>query len=406
MKFNDLELDNAILKAVEEAGYEKPTPIQAAAIPHILKGSDVCASAQTGTGKSASFLLPAMQRLLKPGKGPRVLILVPTRELAMQVAQEATKYCRHLPHIKTVCIYGGAPYPIQNRQLSRNYDILVATPGRLLDHMERNRIDFSNIELLILDEADRMLDMGFIQPVEEIAAATPTTRQTLLFSATLRGSVLKLTRSLQKNPVEIRISADHAQHTNIEQRLHYVNNLTDKQRILEILLDDPSINQAIVFTSTKRQADQLLLNLLERGQQAAALHGDMNQRQRTRTIGALRNGKIKVLVATDVAARGIDVQTISHVINFDLPMRAEDYVHRIGRTGRAGHSASNKGLALSFAAPRDAHLVKQIEKFTGQKMIPHKLPEFAPQHIPVRSKKKSFHQGYDHQPSRAPHAHP
>lgn len=378
MKFTDLNLQPEILKAIEDAGYTTPTPIQQQAIPEVQKGSDLRASAQTGTGKTAAYTLPCVNMLAKPTskryQGPRVLILVPTRELAIQVATEATKYSKYLSRVKTVCIYGGVPYPVQNRQLSRPYEILVATPGRLIDHLQRNRVNLSQVEMLILDEADRMLDMGFIEPVEHIAAATPASRQTLLFSATLKGSVIKLSQRLLKQPVEISVAHEHAKHENIEQRLYYVDDLNHKHRILNHLLSDPGINQAIVFTSTKRFADQLVDDLAETGCDAAALHGDMDQRQRTRTIKRLREGQIRFLVATDVAARGIDILSISHVINFDLPLSAEDYVHRIGRTGRAGGS----GIALSFAAQKDRHLVGRIEQFTGQRIIPHVVPGMEP----------------------------
>lgn len=373
LSFKDLNLHADILKSIELAGYDKPTLIQQKAIPSVLSGRDLCASAQTGTGKTAAFILPCLNRLITPSTkkviGPRVLILVPTRELAMQVSQEAIKYSKFLSRAKTVCIYGGAPYPIQNRQLSSPYDILVATPGRLMDHMERGRIDFGRLEVLILDEADRMLDMGFIEPVEQIAAATPEDRQTLLFSATLRGNVLKLAKKLLKDPLHIAVAPEKARHDNIEQRLHLVNNIRDKQKVLDLLLADLPVEQAIVFTSTKRQADELSDQLHEKGHDVAALHGDMNQRQRTRTIRLMKDGKIKILVATDVAARGLDVNTVSHVFNFDLPQSGEDYVHRIGRTGRAGA----KGTALSFASPKDNHLLRQIEQYTGQRLTPSKV---------------------------------
>lgn len=372
LTFKDLELHENLLKAVELAGYDKPTLIQQKAIPSVLTGRDLCASAQTGTGKTAAFILPSLNRLMIPSTkkafGPRILILVPTRELAMQVSQEAIRYSKFLTRAKTVCIYGGAPYPIQNRQLSSPYEILVATPGRLMDHMERGRIDFGRLEVLILDEADRMLDMGFIEAVEQIAAATPEDRQTLLFSATLRGNVLKLAKKLLKDPLHVAVAPEKVSHENIEQRLHLVNNIRDKQKTLEHLLSDLPLEQAIVFTSTKRQADELANDLHEKGHRVAALHGDMNQRQRTRTLRLMKDGEIKILVATDVAARGLDVQTISHVINFDLPQSGEDYVHRIGRTGRAGA----KGTALSFASPRDQHLLRQIEQYTGQRLTPTK----------------------------------
>jgi superfamily II DNA/RNA helicase len=379
MSFINLNLHEGIIKAVEELGFSTPTPIQQEAIPMILSGCDLRASAQTGTGKTAAFILPALHKLTVPSpirsQGPRILILVPTRELAMQVATEATKFSKHLPRVKTVCIYGGAPYPVQNRDLSRPFEILVATPGRLIDHMERGRIDFSRLEMMILDEADRMLDMGFIDPVEQIAKATPSTRQTLMFSATLKGSVLDLSNRLLNKPKEINVAHDTTKTENIEQRLHYVDNLSHKHRLLEQLLIGPETNQTIVFTSTKRNADVLVDLLLDMGHRAAPLHGDMNQRQRSRTIENLRKGTVRVLVATDVAARGIDVLTITHVINFDLPSTAEDYVHRIGRTGRAGGT----GIAMSFASDKEMHLVRNIERFTGNKITVHVVPGMEPQ---------------------------
>lgn len=393
--FEELNLHPGILKSLADAGLEKPTPIQQQVIPEIMKGRDILGSAQTGTGKTAAFLLPALHKLTLPSPiksyGPRILILVPTRELAMQVANEAVKYSRNLTRVKTVCIYGGAPYPIQNRELSRPYEILVATPGRLIDHMQQGRINFDRLEMFILDEADRMLDMGFIDPVEEIASAIPKMRQTLLFSATLKGNILSLSKRLLNNPLEVSVVPEHAKHENIEQRLHFVDDIGHKHRLLEHFLTDANLNQIIIFTATKRHADSLAESLYEKGYEAGALHGDMSQAQRTRTITKLRQGRIRILVATDVAARGIDVLTISHVVNFDLPNNPEDYVHRIGRTGRAG----GKGLALSFAAPRDMQLVRQIEQFTGHKMIAHviagmepKLRNFAPK--PSRNDNKTF----------------
>lgn len=393
MNFTQFSLHQGIDSAIQEAGYTTPTPIQHQAIPEILRGSDIRASAQTGTGKTAAFILPTLHRLMTNSatqncRGPRVLILTPTRELAMQVAAEAAKYAKFLPRMKTVCIYGGVPYPVQNRDLSRPYEILVATPGRLIDFMTRGKINLSRVEMLILDEADRMLDMGFIEPVEQIAAATPKNRQTLMFSATLKGPVLKLSQRLLTNPIEITIEPEKATISNIEQRFHFVDSLTHKQDLLEHLLTDATMNQAIIFIATKRHADELVDKLCEIGHNAAALHGDMNQKQRSRTIRRLRHGEIRILVATDVAARGIDVQTISHVINFDLPMCAEDYVHRIGRTGRAGAS----GVALSLVSNRDRKLLKQIEQFTKQKITTHVVPGMEP--------KKSFSESKPRPPSR------
>ncbi len=404
MKFDELGLHPSLLSTIAAQGFTEATPIQEKAIPAILSGTDLRASAQTGTGKTAAFLLPCLQKLCspsaKPGRGPRVLILTPTRELAMQVATESVKYGQGIPRCKTVCIYGGAPYPPQNRDLARPYEILVATPGRLMDHMQRGAIDFSRIEIFILDEADRMLDMGFIEPVEEIAATLPKGRQTLMFSATLPAGVMKLSSRLLTNPVEIILSHAKERHAQIEQRLHRVDGLEHKYRLLDHLLSDPSLNQAIVFTATKRQADLLVEQLALSGRNARALHGGMNQRQRTRTLRELREEGFTVLIATDVAARGIDVQTISHVINFDLPRCSEDYVHRIGRTGRAGAF----GVALSMASPREMGLVRRIEQFTGQKMDTHEIPGMEPRGekaSPLPNKRRGFpHKGRPNQAVR------
>ena len=366
MSFDALNLHPKLLQALKEAGYTEPTTIQMKAIPKVMRGFDIRASAQTGTGKTAAFLLPALHRLLtepsKPGKGPRILILVPTRELGMQIATQAEKYSKFLPRIKSVCIGGGVPYHIQQRHLSKPYDILIATPGRLIDYLNQKKIKFPRLEMLVLDEADRMLDMGFVEPVEEIVAAAPKERQTLLFSATLQGSVMKLSERLLNKPMDIIVQPEKVKQDHIKQGLHLVDDLHHKNRLLDHYLGRESVEHALVFTSTKRHADQLVGELHEKGHRAAALHGDMSQRQRTRTIMNMRDGKIRILVATDVAARGIDVKLITHVINFDLPRNTEDYVHRIGRTGRAGAF----GTALSFAARRDSELVRRIEKFTGQ----------------------------------------
>jgi len=382
VSFETLNLHPLIIKAINEAGYTTPTPIQEQAIPELLSGHDVMASAQTGTGKTAAFMLPALHQLATPPKvrsrGPRVLILTPTRELALQVSEAASKYGRHLPRTKVVSILGGMPYPVQNKLLSQPVDILVATPGRLLDHIQRGRIDFSRLEMLVLDEADRMLDMGFIDDVEKIASATPATRQTLLFSATLDSAIDKIAARLLKTPKRIQVATQRARLENIEQRLHYVDNLSHKNRLLGHVLQDETLKQAIVFTATKRDADTLADNLSTQGYDAAALHGDMNQRERTRTLTKLRRGGLQILVATDVAARGIDVTDITHVINFDLPKFAEDYVHRIGRTGRAGAS----GIAVSFASGNDRIHLKRIENFTGQSITSHVVPGMEPRFKP------------------------
>ncbi|MDN5753181.1 MAG: DEAD/DEAH box helicase [Nitrosospira sp.] len=382
MSFENLNLHPLILKAIIDSGYTAPTPVQAQAIPELIAGHDIMASAQTGTGKTAAFMLPALHRLATPSqvhsRGPRVLVLTPTRELALQVSEAAAKYGKHLSRVKVVSILGGMPYPLQNKLLSQPVDILVATPGRLIDHIQRGRIDFSRLEMLVLDEADRMLDMGFIDDVERIASATPAARQTLLFSATLDSAIDKIATRLLKSPKRIRIATQQARLDNIEQRLHYVDDISHKNRLLDHLLRDMALKQAIVFTATKRDADTLADNLSAQGHEAAALHGDMNQRDRTRTLTKLRHGDLRVLVATDVAARGIDVVGITHVINFDLPKFAEDYVHRIGRTGRAGAS----GIAVSFASGKDGINLKRIERFTGQRIASHVVPGLEPRFKP------------------------
>ncbi|MEY3804355.1 MAG: hypothetical protein RL667_477 [Pseudomonadota bacterium] len=322
-------------------------------------------------------MLPALNLLATPhelkSRGPRILVLVPTRELATQVNEAARKYGKFI-RARTVSIVGGMPYPLQNKLLSQPLDILVATPGRLLDHMERGRIDLSRLQMLVLDEADRMLDMGFLPDVERICEQLTAERQTLLFSATLDGDIARIARQILKNPKTIQVATQKEKHANIEQRLHYVDDMTHKNKLLEHLLIAPEVNQVIIFTSTKRHCDVLAEDLYAAGHKTAALHGDMTQGARNRTLTKLRQGEVKVLVATDVAARGIDVAGITHVINYDLPKFAEDYVHRIGRTGRAG----NTGIAISFASNIDRHILRKIEQFTGNRMDPSTIEGFEP----------------------------
>ncbi|MGB4812265.1 MAG: DEAD/DEAH box helicase [Methylophilaceae bacterium] len=393
MSFESLNLHPSILRAIEETGYTTPTAIQAQAIPVVLEGNDLMASAQTGTGKTAAFMLPALNLLATPHesktRGPRVLVLTPTRELAAQVNEAARKYGKHM-RARTVSIVGGMPYPLQNKLLSQPLDILVATPGRLLDHMERGRIDLSRLQMLILDEADRMLDMGFLPDVERICEQLSKERQTLLFSATLDGDIARIAKQILKNPKTIQVATQKEKHANIEQRLHYVDDMTHKNKLLEHLLIAPDMNQAIIFTSTKRHADLLAEDLYAAGHKTAALHGDMTQGARNRTLTKLRHGDVKVLVATDVAARGIDVQGISHVINYDLPKFAEDYVHRIGRTGRAGKT----GIAISFASNVDRHLLRKIEQFTGNRMEAAVIEGFEPKR-PMKSDAPAGKRGQD-----------
>ncbi len=377
LKFDALQLDPAILRALQSAGYDSPTPVQAQAVPAALAGRDLMASAQTGSGKTAAFLLPALQKMIrrsdKPGKGPRVLVLTPTRELAMQVEKNAQLYAQNMKWLRSVTLVGGAGFGFQIKALSRPIDLIVATPGRLMDHMRAGRIDFDRLEMLVLDEADRMLDMGFIDDIKTIVAATPDSRQTLLFSATWDGEVGKLARNLTKNPEVIEIERVDEQ-GKIEEQLLYCDDKNHKNRLLDHILRDANIDQCVIFTATKSMSEQLADELYEKGFAANCLHGDMPQGWRNRTLNDLRRGRTKILVATDVAARGIDVPTITHVINYDLPKQAEDYVHRIGRTGRAGRT----GLAISFADAREYMLVHKIERYLGRKLPETAIPGMEP----------------------------
>jgi superfamily II DNA/RNA helicase len=382
MQFSELGLDPLILNAVTASGYTSATPVQQQAIPAAITGRDLLVSSQTGSGKTAAFLLPSLQRLqTEPtikSMGPRVLVLTPTRELALQVEKAAMTYGQALRRFRTACLVGGAPYGLQLKRLSQPVDVVVATPGRLIDHLERGKIDFSRLEVLVLDEADRMLDMGFVDDIQAIAKRCPTERQTLLFSATLDGVVGNLARELTRDAQRIEIEAAPKAEAKIEQRLLYTDNMDHKQRLLDALLRDVDLTQAIVFASTKKSTEEISDLLSDSGFASDALHGDMQQGQRNRALQRLREGRTKVLVATDVAARGIDVAGISHVINFDLPRQAEDYVHRIGRTGRAGRT----GVAVSFAGMREGGLVKNIERYTGNRIEIHTLPGLEPTQRP------------------------
>ncbi|MFM9966827.1 MAG: DEAD/DEAH box helicase [Burkholderiales bacterium] len=366
MSFTELGLNPQLLKAIEASGYTQPTPVQAQSIPAALAGGDLMVSSQTGSGKTASFMLPCLHRLAAgaSARAPRVLVLTPTRELAAQVTRAADTYGKFLKQLRYISIVGGTPMHVETRLLRGGVDVVVATPGRLLDHLNRRSIDLSKIEVLVLDEADRMLDMGFIEDIETIIKGTPATRQTLLFSATLEGIVGGLAQRVTRDAQRIQIAPSRAEQPRIEQKLMYADNRSHKSRLLDSLLRDASVQQALVFTSTKRAADEISTALRIEGFSAQALHGDMNQSARNRTLQSMRQGRIKVLVATDVAARGLDVSGISHVINYDLPRQAEDYVHRIGRTGRAGR----EGIAISFAAHDEIRLVRGIERYTTQQI--------------------------------------
>ena len=383
MSFENLKLDPKLLAAIAGCHYKEPTDIQRQAIPVALEGRDLMASAQTGTGKTAAFVLPALQKLLTPsaskGRGPRVLVLTPTRELAMQVTENIKQFSRDC-RFTSGSVVGGMPYPPQINLLRQPLDLLVATPGRLQDHMDSGRVDFSRVEILVLDEADRMLDMGFVDAVKLIAAAAPASRQTLLFSATLEGQVLKIAQQLLKNPVRIALADNKDQHASITQQVHTADDDGHKHSLLRHLLKDDGIYQAVIFTATKRGADRLAKKLSDEGHASAALHGDMDQRARKRTIERMKRGEHRVLVATDVAARGLDIKGLSHVINYDLPRVAEDYIHRIGRTGRGGAS----GIAISFVGPDDRGNLRGIERLIGRRLDRHVIAGLEPKRTESR----------------------
>ncbi len=378
MSFDALNLNEALSAALKDAGYTEATEVQQRAIPPALEGRDLMVSSSTGSGKTASFVLPALTRILaarndperrrEKGQtaGPRVLVLAPTRELAMQVAKAASNYGRHVRGLRVATVVGGVPYGAQLKALRGPLDILIATPGRLMDHMQSGQAVLSNVEMLVLDEADRMLDMGFIDDIQFIAQAIPAQRQTVMYSATFAGHVGGLARSLLRDPLRVDVASHTDTHADIEQRLHWADDLQHKNALLDHILTERAVDQALVFTSTQRDADWLADRLADMGHAVASLHGGMPQGRRNRVLQGLRTRELRVLVATDVAARGIDVPTISHVINYGLPMKAEDYVHRIGRTGRAGRS----GLAITLAERRDAQMVQRIQRFTTQRIPP------------------------------------
>ena len=362
MSFVQLGLTEELLKSVADQGYTIPTPIQEKAIPLILEGKDVLAGAQTGTGKTSSFTLPLLQRLFQnydPHQKPRRvrgLILVPTRELAQQVYESVIAYSKYLPfHIES--IVGGASIGMQTRQLRRGCDIVVATPGRLIDHVMQRNINLSNIEVLVLDEADRMLDMGFLPDIKQVMALIPKKRQSLLFSATVPNAIKALAVQLLNNPVEVEVAKQNATADNVTERVYGIDR-EYKRALLSYLIGSNNWKQVLVFVRTKHGADRLEKQLIEDGIRTAALHGDKTQGARNKALEYFKSGKVSVLVATDIAARGLDIDELPHVINFDLPQVPEDYIHRIGRTGRAGSS----GEALSLVCPEEAWALSEIEK--------------------------------------------
>jgi len=361
MKFDDLGLSPAVLQAVSDAGYTSPTPIQAQAIPYVLMGRDVLGCAQTGTGKTAGFTLPMID-ILSAGRAkarmPRSLILEPTRELAAQVAENFETYGKHTK-LSMALLIGGVSFGDQEKKLDRGVDVLIATPGRLLDHIERGKVLLSDVKVLVIDEADRMLDMGFIPDIERIVGMLPKLRQTLFFSATMPPEIRKLADKFLMNPKEVSVSPPATTASTVRQGLVIVQ-ADDKREALRRLIVSEDVQSAIIFCNRKRDVDMLYKSLKQHGLDVGALHGDMVQSVRTETLERFKNNQIRLLVASDVAARGLDVDSLSHVFNFDVPTHPEDYVHRIGRTGRAGKS----GAAFTLAAPDESRLVAAIEQLS------------------------------------------
>lgn len=368
MKFEELNLIPPILKALKDENYEEPTSIQEKAIPLVLKGKDVLGSAQTGTGKTAAFSIPIIQHLTnkeESGSGKRkisTLIVTPTRELAIQIGESITTYAKYTDVTNTV-IYGGVKQEKQTRALKRDVDILVATPGRLLDLIEQGFISLKDIEYFVLDEADRMLDMGFINDIKKIIKLLPKKRQSLFFSATMPGSIVKLSNKILINPIKIAVDVVSSAAETVKQYIYYTNKGTKSNLLLHIL-EDEDLDQVLLFCRTKHGANKIVRNLQKRKINAAAIHGDRTQNQRQKALGDFKDGKVRVLVATDIAARGIDIDKLRYVINYNIPNESETYVHRIGRCGRAGE----EGVAISITEPEENSFVKDVEKLIKQKL--------------------------------------
>lgn len=374
MSFSALALDSKILRAVQEAGYTEPTPIQAAAIPHILAGHDLIGIAQTGTGKTAAFTLPMLTKLaaqpMGQRRGTRVLVVAPTRELALQIDESFRTYGKHLP-LSIATVFGGVGEHPQIRALRAGTDVIIACPGRLLDLMGRRNGDFSGLQFLVLDEADRMLDMGFLPSIRQIVRQLPSKRQTLLFSATLSKEIESLTHDFQRAPKLVQIGRRSNPAETVTQWVYEVPKHL-KPALLRHLMRDPQMNMVLVFSRMKHGADRIARNLEQNGIPTATLHSNRSQNQRLRALKDFKSGAVRVLVATDIAARGIDVDGISHVVNYDFPMHAEDYVHRIGRTGRA-HAV---GDAISFVTPEDYNELRSLERFIGRGIVRKRAEDF------------------------------
>ena len=370
--FTDLALSEPVLKAIQAVGYEQPSPIQAAAIPVLLAGGDILGMAQTGTGKTAAFALPLLSKLDIKQSEPQILVLAPTRELAIQVAEAFQKYASEIPGFHVLPIYGGQDMTTQLRQLKRGVHVVVGTPGRVMDHLRRGSLNLGSLKSLVLDEADEMLRMGFIDDVEWILEHTPKERQTALFSATMPREIRHVANNYLNDATEIKIASNQSTGDNIEQ-VYWMVSGTNKLDALTRILEVEPFDGIIIFVRTKTATVELAEKLEARGYSASALNGDMNQQLRERTVDRLKSGKLDIVIATDVAARGIDVERVSHVINYDIPYDSEAYVHRIGRTGRAGRS----GKAILFVAPREKRLLYTIEKATRKPITLMELPSGA-----------------------------
>jgi ATP-dependent RNA helicase DeaD len=369
-RFDELGLSSPLLRALEDIGYEKPSPIQAECIPVLMTGQDLLGQAQTGTGKTAAFALPLLEKLDLAQKKPQVLVLTPTRELSIQVAEAFQSYSKYLPGFHVLPLYGGQSMVNQLRQLDRGAQVIVGTPGRVMDHLERKSLVLDNLKTLVLDEADEMLRMGFIDDVEWILEHTPASRQTALFSATMPEAIRRVAQGHLRTPLEVKIKSSTSTVQTIRQRYWQVSGLHKLDALTRILEVEPDFDAAIIFVRTKTATVELAEKLEARGYAAAALNGDMQQPMRERVIDQLKNKKLDIVVATDVAARGIDVARVSHVINYDIPYDTEAYVHRIGRTGRAGR----QGTAILFVAPREVGMLRAIERATKQPIEPLVLP--------------------------------
>lgn len=367
--FSELGLAAPVLKALQDVGYERPSPIQAAAIPHLMAGHDLLGQAQTGTGKTAAFALPLLSRLEAGNRNTQILVLAPTRELALQVAEACQRYAKHMPDFHVLPIYGGSSYETQTRALRRGAQVVVGTPGRVMDLIRRKNLDLSGLKALVLDEADEMLRIGFIDDVDWIMEQCPATRQVALFSATMPDQIRRVAQKHLKQPKEIKIITKTSTAPTIRQRYWQVTGLHKLDAMTRLLEVEP-YEAVLVFVRTKNAAEELAGKLAARGHACEALHGDIPQKLRERTVDKLRQGQLDILIATDVVARGLDVERITHVVNYDIPYDTESYVHRIGRTGRAGR----KGEAILFVAPRERRMLRAIEHATRQAIEPMKMP--------------------------------